>query len=112
MRSSLLLASAFLVLTSPLLPQEENGASLTIRFADGISRFHVGEIIPVELSFNAAVPDMYDMSTRNYDRSARLNIEQFHVAPLGRDPLQSYYSIGGFMGGWPGEFANALQSAG
>jgi len=81
------------------LPQEENGASLTIRFADGTSRFHVGELIPVELSLKAAVPDTYDMSTRNYDRSGRLNIEQFHVAPPGRDPLQNYYAIGGFMMG-------------
>jgi hypothetical protein len=30
-----------------LLAQNENGVSLMIRFADGTSRFHVGEIIPV-----------------------------------------------------------------
>lgn len=40
------------------------------------------------------------MNRRNYDRSGRLNIEQFHVVPPGRDPLQSYYSVGAFfMGG-------------
>lgn len=90
---------AALILASPLLSQDESGASLTIRFADGTSRFHVGEVIAVELSFKAALSATYDMSTRNYDRSGRLDIEQFHVTPPGRDPLQSYYSIGGFMGG-------------
>jgi hypothetical protein len=95
----LLLACAFLILATPLFPQEDKTASLTIRFADGSSRFHVGEIIPVELSFVAAVPEVYDMSTRNYDRSGRLDLEQFHVTPPGRDPLQNYFSMGAFMGG-------------
>ena len=94
-----ILLFATLVLTSSLPAQEENGASLTIRFADGTSRFHVGEVIPVELSFKASAPDTYDMEMRNYDRSGRLTIEQFHVTPSGRDPLERYYSIGGFMMG-------------
>lgn len=95
----LLLASAFLILATPVFPQEEISASLTIRFVDGTNRFHVGEIIPVELAFRASVPVTYDMSTRNYDRSGRLDVEQFHVTPPGRDPLQSYYSMGAFIGG-------------
>ena len=94
-----LLPSAFLILASPLLPQDEIAASLTIRFVDGTNRFHVGEMIPVELSFKAALPETYDMNTRNYDRSGRLDFEQFHVTPPGRDPLQSYYSTGSFIGG-------------
>jgi len=93
------LALAALILASPLFAQNESGISLTIRFADGTSRFHVGEIIPLELSFHASIPDMYDMEMRNYDRSGRLNIEGFHVTPPGRDPLERYYSTGAFMGG-------------
>ncbi|MGH9709286.1 MAG: hypothetical protein ACRD37_01910, partial [Candidatus Acidiferrales bacterium] len=93
------LALIALVLAVPLFSQENNDLSLTIRFAEGTSRFHVGEIIPIELSFRALVPDAYDIETRNYDRSGRLNIEQFHVTPPGRDPLQAYYSDGAFMGG-------------
>jgi len=93
------LALAALILASPLFAQDESGVSLTIRFADGTSRFHVGEIIPLELSFHASIPDMYDMEMRNYDRSGRLNIEGFHVTPPGRDPLERYYSTGVFMGG-------------
>jgi hypothetical protein len=74
-------------------------ASLTIHFASGTSVFHAGEVIPIELSFTASLPDAYDMDTRNYDRSGRLNIEQFHVSPPGRDPLANYYADGAFFGG-------------
>ncbi|PYU65936.1 MAG: hypothetical protein DMG56_01775 [Acidobacteria bacterium] len=90
---------AALVFAPPLFAQNESGVSLTIRFADGTSRFHVGEIIPIELSFKASIPGTYDMEMRNYDRSGRLNIEAFHVTPPGRDPLERYYSTGAFMGG-------------
>jgi hypothetical protein len=72
--------------------QQDGGAVLSIRFADGSSRFHVGEVIPLELSFNAALPDAYQYSTANYDRSGRLDMERFHVTPSGRDPLLDYYS--------------------
>jgi len=74
-------------------------ASLTIHFAGGTSTFHVGEVIPIELSFTASLPDAYDMATRNYDRSGRLNMEQFHITPPGRDPLANYYADGAFIGG-------------
>jgi len=90
---------ATLILGSRVYAQNENGVSLTIRIADGTSRFHAGEVIPVELSFQASTPEIYDIETRNYDRSGRLNIEQFHVTPPGRDPLQKFYSIGGFLSG-------------
>jgi hypothetical protein len=93
------LALTLLILVAPLSAQQDSGVSLTIRFPNDTSRFHVGEVIPIELSFKASIPDTYDIETRNYDRSGRLNIEQFHVTPPGRDPLQRYYSIGGFMGG-------------
>jgi hypothetical protein len=94
-----LLTFATLMLALPLSAQDESGVSLTIRFTDGTSRFHVGEIIPLELAFRASVPDMYDIEMRNYDRSGRLNIEAFHVTPPGRDPLERYYSTGAFIGG-------------
>jgi HEAT repeat protein len=91
------------MLAAPLYPQEDSGVSLTIRFSDGTSHFHVGEIIPIELTFRASNLGAYDMETRNYDRSGRLNIEQFHVTPPGRDPLRAYYansaSFGGGLGG-------------
>jgi hypothetical protein len=95
----LLLALAGLALVLPLRSQEDSGASLTIQFVDGTNRFHVGQLISVELAFKSLIPNTYDMSTRNYDRSGRLNIERFHVTPPGRDPLDNYYSIRSFMGG-------------
>jgi hypothetical protein len=87
------------VLSSPLCAQHDGAVSLTIRFEDLASRFHVGEVIPIELSFKASVEGPYEMETSNYDRSGRLDTEQFHVTPNGRDPLQSYYFNEGFMGG-------------
>jgi hypothetical protein len=93
------LALAALIMALPLSAQQDSAVSLTIRFVDGTSRFHVGEVISIELSFKASVSGMYEMEMRNYDRSGRLDIEQFHVTPPGRDPLQSYYSTGAFIGG-------------
>jgi hypothetical protein len=80
--------------------QQDTAVSLTIRFANGINQFHVGEVIPIELAFSASVDKTYSFETRNYDRSGRLDIEQFYVNPPGRDPLLSYYrTFGGFIGG-------------
>lgn len=106
---SLSLAVALVALGSCAFAQDEGGASLTIRFADGTTRFHVGEMISLELSFQASIPDTYSMEMRNYDRSGRLDIEQFHVTPRGRDPLERYYSVGGFVGGGLGG-SRALSS--
>lgn len=95
----------FLALTLGILILPPNGhaqdqdISLSIRFLNGVGRFHAGEIIPLELSFRASVPGTYDWEQRNYDRSGRLDIEQFHVTPPGRDPLAKYYSFGAFIGG-------------
>jgi len=93
------LASMLLVLATGLFAQEENDVSLTIRFAGGTSRFRVGEIIPLEISFRAPTPGEYDIEMRSYDRSGRLNMEQFHVTPPGRDPLERYFSDGAWMMG-------------
>jgi hypothetical protein len=98
-----------LILATPLCAQQESGASLTISFPDGVTRFHVDEIIPIELSFKSPIPEAYEMSTRNYDRSGRLDIERFHVTPPGRDPLETYYSNGSFMLGGIG--SSAMLSA-
>jgi hypothetical protein len=84
---------------------------LSIRIAGGASQFHVGEVIPIELAFSASGNDTYQMSTRTFDRSGRLDTERFHVSPPGRDPLLNYYqgdygSWHAFMGGGPDGFHN------
>jgi len=94
----LLLLSAVLFVPLSLVPQE-SGAAVAIRFSGGTNQFHIGEVIPVELSFSASVSDTYDIESRSYDRSGRANIEQFHVNPPGRDPLVDYFAEGTFLGG-------------
>jgi hypothetical protein len=109
---ALLLGAIFISSASFLFAQEDSNVSLTIRFAAGNSRFHVGEIIPLEISFRATVPSEYDIEMRNYDRSGRLNMEQFHVTPPGRDPLARYFSDGAWMMGGlggPRELTNDPQ---
>lgn len=98
MKASLRLASSIvLALYCALLPAQDapdSAVSLTIRFASGTSQFHVGEVIPLELAFSASAPRTFEMNTRSYDRSGRLDLEQFHVTPAGRDPLFNYF-VGG-----------------
>lgn len=97
--------SIILALCCALLPAQDapdSAVSLTIRFASGTSQFHVGEAIPIELSFSATAPRTFELNTRSYDRSGRLDLENFHVSPEGRDPLYNYF-VGGvnrvFAGG-------------
>jgi hypothetical protein len=63
------LAHTVLFLAVPLFAQQESAVSLTIRFVDGTSHFHTGEVIPIELSFKAPAPGMCDIEMRNYDRN-------------------------------------------
>ena len=86
-----------LSIATPAHPQ--NLPSFTIQFPLGQNRFRVGETIPIELVLSSSGPDVFDMNTASYDRSGRLDIEQFHVTPAGRDPLHDYYAFGAFMGG-------------
>ena len=65
-----------LILAAPLSAQQDSDISLSVRFLNRTSRFHVGEVIPLELSFKASSLVVYDMEMRNYDRSGRLDIEQ------------------------------------
>jgi hypothetical protein len=100
--ATLLLCASTLLLAPGVFSQQDTAASFTIRFADGINKFRVGEVIPIELAFSASVNETYQMGTATYDRSGRLGTEQFHVSPQGRDPLHNYYEggvFGGFVGG-------------
>jgi hypothetical protein len=61
------LALAALILVVSSIAQNESGVSLTIRFANGTTRFHVGEIIPLELA--PAIPRLErptDLSTEQH----------------------------------------------
>ncbi len=87
--------------TAQTVSEPYAGVRLQIRLAQAKSQFHVGETIPIELSFSTSVLDTYWVSTRMYDRSGRLNMENFEVTPPGRDPLSGtspFFSIGGGLG--------------
>lgn len=78
------------------------GLTLHISFRDGRERFHLGEVIAVELSFSSQSVDRYEFSRRSSDRSGRLNMEEFHLWPSStvNDPLQELFRFG-YVGGGP-----------
>jgi hypothetical protein len=65
------------------------------------NEFHMGERIPITLSFSSKVKDHYRLDQATYDRSGRMNHENFTVdpAPGAMDPLAKYFSNGVFAGG-------------
>ena len=101
LRTSRWLAAIIILAAAiPVFPQDD-AAVFSIRFAGGANHFRVGEIISIELNFSAAQPDTYYLDARDYDRSGRMNLEQFHLTPPARDPLRTYYGLG-FIGGGMG----------
>jgi hypothetical protein len=60
--------------------------------------FHIGETIPLQLSFSSTVKNRYQINMAQYDRSGRMNYERFVVSPAHSavDPLPPRM---GFMGG-------------
>lgn len=104
-----LFSVVFALLLSPVsaAASEQPMASLTIRFAGARTQFYTGEIIPLELVFSAPPGSAYEISIRSYDRSGRLDLEQYNVSPPGRDPLYNYYHgslFSAFLGGGLGGF--------
>ena len=52
-------------------------ASLQLSLKDGRSSFREGEIITLQLAFASTAKEKYQLSTRNYDRSGRMDEESF-----------------------------------
>ncbi len=96
-----ILVPVLILLPTITRAQDDQSAGLRIQFSSAGSVFQTGENISLDLQFSA--PDgTWQMSTRGYDRSGRLDIEQFHVSPPGRDPLHYHFEsgiYGGFIGG-------------
>ena len=80
-----------------------SGVELRLRLANGRARFPLGETITLELVFSNTGPGSYVLSTRTYDRSGRLGVDQITVDPRDGvvDPLYDYYHccLFGFIGG-------------
>ena len=66
----------------PSFAFDDSAASLAVHFVDGQTRFPVGEAVPIELEFSTSLPNAYEISNANYDRSGLMNLEQLHVVPL------------------------------
>ena len=93
---------AILLLIAQLVPVGSSAVNLTVRFADGRSRFRPGEIISVELEFNSVVPKRFAVDGATYDRSGRLTLDDFIIEPMDdvSDPMLDYFaSVGGSIGG-------------
>jgi hypothetical protein len=66
------------------------------------TQYRVGEVIPLDLAVSAALPKRYEINEASYDRSGRMNYEQFVVESKDgtRDPLYAHFSSTLlFMGG-------------
>src|SRR5258706_726070 len=80
-------------------PPFDPNVVLQVSTASDRSEFHIGETIPIRLSFSSAVKNRYQINMARYDRSGRMEYEQFSVSPADGavDPLAS--RPGGIGGG-------------
>ena len=71
---------------------------LQVSLAGSQREFHIGETIPLQLSFTSAVKNHYQINGAQYDRSGRMNYEEFVLSPAQGfvDPLPGHQ---GGMGG-------------
>ena len=79
-------------------PPVDPNVILAISLAHKQHEFHIGETIPLRLSFSSTVTDRYQLNMAQYDRSGRMNYEHFSVTPAegAVDPLPTYTrSMGG-----------------
>ena len=76
----------------------DNKILLKVTLATNQREFHIGETIPLQLSFSSAVKDRYQLNMAQYDRGGRMNYERFIVSPAegAVDPLPTNT---GSMGG-------------
>jgi len=76
--------------------------TLTLRLGTDRQQFRPGEIIPIELEFNSAVPKRFSVDGGTYDRSGRLTVDDFVIDRIDdvSDPMLDYFaSSGGAIGG-------------
>lgn len=95
-------ATALASVSSRTPVQQAAAVTLTLRIADGRRTFRPGEIIPIALEFNSAIPKRFAVDGATYDRSGRLTVDEFRIEPIDAvtDPMLDYFAgIGGVMGG-------------
>jgi hypothetical protein len=102
-RPALALALVLVALHEATLPAQTPGpVTLALRIAADRRQFRPGEVIPIELTFNSSVPKRFVVDGATYDRSGRLAIDEFRLAPIARvtDPMLDYFgAAAAFIGG-------------
>jgi hypothetical protein len=82
-------------------PASPDGVFLTIRTADGRTRFGQNEIVRLDMAFSGRAAGLHALNLATYDRSGRLGIDRVCIDPADGtvDPLGDYYASFGFVGG-------------
>jgi len=62
-------------------PPADPGIVLEASIPSNQREFHIGEIIPLQLSFSSIIKDRYQINMAQYDRSGRMNYEHFIISP-------------------------------
>ena len=82
-------------------PSLDSNVVLQVTIAGDQQEFHIGETIPLSLSFKTTVKGAYEVNMAQYDRGGRMNYERFVVSPSDGaiDPLPTNTgSMGGITG--------------
>ncbi len=92
---ALLRVSAASQIVLSQLPPKEAPVHVTLRIASEKQRFHIGELVPLEMVFTAEGAD-YSVITMDRDRDGRrIDCDKFHFSPAAgfSDPLQPYLNV-------------------
>ena len=94
-----LVAIAVVRASAQSAPPVDPGIVLQVSIETNQREFHIGETIPLRLSFSSTVKNRYQVNMAQYDRSGRMNYEHFEVSPANGavDPLPS--NLGNMVGG-------------
>lgn len=78
-------------------PPVDSNVVFKVAVAKDQREFHIGETIPLQLSFTSSVKNQYQLNMAQYDRSGRMDYERFKISPAegSIDPLPNNGSMGG-----------------
>lgn len=109
----LFLTAALLLASAVNVRAQQNDARLTVATADGQTTFHIGERIPLKLTFSSPNDSGFLISpVIDGERGEEFDCDKFQVSPATgwSDPLATYF-LQNFMHGGHGWAAHPLLSA-
>ena len=100
-RSYLLIVLTFGLFYPSIAFSQPARPQLALSTESNQTTFHIGETIPLTLSFTGPDNKQFHVNTASYDRSGRMNLETFNLSPSSgwADPLADYFRNGTFIGG-------------